>query len=138
MSQRAINTILETRLNNWALSQSPTVRIAWPNVTFTPNPGETYIRVHELPNETKSQDLAGSHRLYQGIFQMTIVRPAGVGAGPAHDMVAALSAQFPLNARYTSGSVTVQILTPLSTGPAMQADNYYEVPAWFSYRCDTI
>src|SRR5690606_23708238 len=53
-------------------------------------------------------DLAGSHRLYQGIFQMTIVRPAGVGAGPAHDMAAALSAQFPLNARYTSGSVTVQ------------------------------
>jgi hypothetical protein len=138
MSQKAISVILQTRLNSWAAAQSPPVRVAWPNVPFTPTTGETYIRVSELPNDTDSKDLAGAHRLYQGVFQMTIVRPAGTGAGPAHDMVASLAAHFPVNGRYTSGSVTVHVTKPVSEGPPIQEGNTYEVPAWFSYRCDTI
>lgn len=138
MSQKAIKAILEARLNTWAGAQSPAIRIAWENVPFTPISGETYIRCQIIPNEAASDDLAGEHRLYRGVFQMSIVRPAGSSAGPVYDIVASLNAQFPVNGRYTSGAVAVQVVTPVSAGPAITEESTYTVPAWFRYRCDTI
>ena len=138
MSTAAVRAILEARLGTWAAAQSPALRVAYENVPFTPISGETYVVAHTLPADTESLDLKGDHRGYRGVFQANIVRPAGTGSGPARTQAASLALHFPMNARYTSGSFTVQVVSPASDGPGITADESYTVPVSFRYRADTI
>jgi len=138
MSTEAVRAILETRLSTWAAARVPALRVAYENAPFTPNQGETYLRAYLLPAQTLSEDLQGSHRGYVGVFQVSIVRPIGTGRGPALSIAAELNQQFPVNGRYTSGSVTVQVISPASAGPGIQEPESFAVPVSFEYRADTI
>ncbi len=138
MSTEACRAILESRLATWAGSRSPVLRVAYQNVPFTPNPGETYLRSYLLPADTTAEDLQGALRTYRGIYQASIVRPTGGATGPALSIAAELNTLFPVNARYTSGAVTVQVITPAGAGPGLQEDNAYVVPVSLQYRADVI
>lgn len=138
MSTEAVRAILEARLNTWAAGRSTPLRVAWENVTFAPTSGETYLQAFLLPAPTLSQDLKGDHRGYLGVFQVTVVRPNGAGRGPALSIAAELNTLFPVNGRYTSGSVTVQVITPASAGPGIPEPERYTIPVSFQYRADTI
>jgi len=138
VSTKAVKTILESRLSSWAAARTPVLRIAYENAAFTPNAGETYLRANLLPADTESQDLAGAHRGYRGVFQVLIVRPVNGGAGPVLNIAAELNALFPVNGRYTSGAITVQTTTPASAAPALQDESSYIVPVSLQYRADTI
>lgn len=138
MSTEAVRSILETRLSSWAAARVPALRVAYENVPFTPAAGETYLRAYLLPAQTESLDLQGAHRGYRGVFQVTVVRPNGAGRGPALGIAAELNTLFPMNGRYTSGAVTVQIVSPASAGPGLQQENSYVVPVSFEYRADVI
>lgn len=138
MSTHAIRTALDSRLATWAAARSPVLRIAFENSDFEPASGETYLRAFILPADTASQTLDGLHRGYRGVYQVSIVTPPHVGPGAAHGIAAELDALFPMNGRYTSGSVTVQITSPVSAGPALQEPDSFTVPASFTYRADTI
>lgn len=135
MSSKTVRAILEGRLSSWATTNS--VSVAWENAQFTPG-STTYVRAFLLPAETISQDLKGDHRAYRGVFQVSIVCPINSGPGAAYGLVDSLNAQFPMNGRYTSGSVAVQIIAPASAAPAIQEESYYVVPVSIGYRCDTI
>lgn len=136
MSHATVRAILEARLNTWAATRP--VRVAWENVPFSPAQGETYLRAFMLPAETVSQDLKGDHRRFLGIFQVSIVTPINAGPGAALALVDALNTHFPMNGRYTSGSVTVQIVGPASPAPAIQEESHFIIPVSIRYRCDTI
>lgn len=138
MSTEACRAILEARLANWAAARVPSLRIAYQNVPFTPNAGETYLRSYLLPAQTTAEDLAGALRTYRGVYQVSIVRPPNGGSGPALNIAAELNNLFPVNGRYTSGAVTVQVITPASAAPGQQEDNAYVVPVSFEYRADVI
>ncbi|QQP96547.1 DUF4128 domain-containing protein [Lysobacter enzymogenes] len=138
MSTKAVRSILEARLASWAAARSPALRVAYENTPFTPAAGETYLRAFLLPADTLSADLAGAHRGYRGVFQVSIVRPINGGPGPSLDIAAELNQQFPVNGRYTSGAVTVQVLTPASAAPALADESSYTVPVSFQYRADVI
>lgn len=138
MSTKAVRVILESRLASWAAGRSTPLRVAYENVPFTPVAGETYLRAWLLPAQTTAEDLAGSLRTYRGVFQIDIVRPINGGAGPALDIAADLNTQFPVNGRYISGAVTVQVISPASAGPGLQEENAYVVPVSFEYRADVI
>jgi hypothetical protein len=107
-------------------------------VPSDPADGATYVRAFLLPADTVSADLAGAHRAFSGVFQVSIVSPLNAGPGAALTLADSLAAQFPLNGRYTSGAITVQITTPVSIAPAVQDEHTYTVPAYFQYRADTI
>lgn len=138
MSTEAVRSILETRLSVWAAGRSEPLRVAWENAAFKPSQGETYLRAFLLPAQTLSEDLQGAHRGYVGIFQVSIVRPVGTGRGPALGIAAELNQLFPVNGRYTSGAVTVQIITPASAGPGIQEPESFAAPVSLQYRADTI
>lgn len=138
MSTKLVRVILESRLATWAAARSPALRVAYENAPFTPTTGETYLRANMLPAPTQSDDLLGTHRGYLGVFQVSVVRPINVGPGLALDIAAELDTLFPVNGRYTSGAVTVQVISPPSAAPAFQAENEYIVPVSFQYRADTI
>lgn len=146
MSQKIIRSLYESRLAAWAAARSPALPIAYQNLEFPgknpdgsqkPMPA-TYLRAFLLPAETDSLDLAGDHRLYQGLFQVSIVAPTDKGAGAAEQIVNELVALFPLNLRLTKDGLTVQVITPASQGPSIQESISYMVPVSFRYRADAI
>lgn len=137
MSTKLIRSLFESRLKAWADARSPALKIAFQNVPFTP-PAETYLRAFVLPAKTGSEDLEGTHRLYRGLLQVSIVLPAGMGTGAAGGIVSEIDALFPLNLRLTSGSFSVFIRSPMSDAAGIQEPDRWVVPVTAQYRADTI
>jgi hypothetical protein len=137
MSHKIIRSLLESRLGAWASARTPVLRIAYQNVSFTPVDDETYLRAFLLPAGTESNDLAGAHRLYTGVFQITIVTPAGNGPSGAESIADELAALYPLNDRLIRNSLTALIMTPVEPGPEQTEDTAFTLPVSFQYRADT-
>ncbi|MDV7209906.1 DUF4128 domain-containing protein [Azotobacter beijerinckii] len=135
MSNRLIRSLYEQRLASWAAARS--LQVAWQNVPFTPPATGIYLRAFLLPANTDSLDLEGAHRLFTGIFQVSIVAPNGKGSGAAEQLAVDLDALYPNNLRLASGDFSVQIITPCSQGPAIPGDISYMIPVSFTYRADS-
>jgi hypothetical protein len=137
MSHKIIRSLFEGRLKTWAAARSPALRISYQNVDFAPAASETYLRAFLLPAGTNSNDLAGAHRLYTGLFQITVVTPSGGGTGAAEGLIDELDALFPLYDRLTKAGFSVQVMTPVEPGPEQQEDTAFALPVSFQYRADT-
>lgn len=135
MSSKIIRSLYEQRLAAWAAARS--LPVAWQNVPFTPPSSGLYLRAFLLPATTDSLDLEGVHRLYTGVFQVSIVAQSGQGSGAVEQLATDLAAEFPLNLRLASGEFAVQIIAPCSQGPAIQDGSSYLIPVSFRYRADT-
>lgn len=137
MSQALCRRAIESRLGTWAAARSPALRVAWENVAFTPAGGETYLRAFLLPATTTSDTLAGDHRAFRGVYQVTVCAPINIGPASVEAIRDELDALFPMNLRITSGALTLQVVSPASAGPAIQEDAYFALPVSFRYRADT-
>ncbi|WP_426287546.1 phage tail terminator-like protein [Luteibacter sp. E-22] len=138
MSNKLVRRAIETRLAAWAAARTPALRIAFEDVPFTPANGETYLEVFMLPAATGSDDLAGVHRVYRGVYQINVVTPSGVGPGPAEAIADELTALFPLNLRMAVGGFTAQVVTPATVAKGEPDPPTYTQPVSFQYRADTI
>lgn len=136
MSNKLIRSLLEARLNTWAKARNPVIRVAFQDVPFTPNAGETYLQCFVLPATTDSQTLDGAHRLYRGVWQVTIVKPKGNGLGAALGIEDELAALFPNDLPLTSGAFTVYIRSPMGSGPALTDELNTRIPVSCQYRAD--
>jgi hypothetical protein len=137
MSHKLIRQIYEGRLAAWASARAPVLRIAYQGVPFTPTPGETYLQAFTLPAGTSSQALAGDHKAFIGLFQVSVVTPVGSGTGKAEGIVDELVALFPLFDRYSKAGLTVVTMTPVEQGQGIPDGSNWTVPASFQYRADT-
>lgn len=137
MSQALIRRAYEGRLATWAAARSPALPVSYQNVPYTPTTGAQYLKAFLLPARTTAPDLAGALRVYSGVFQINAMCPINTGSGPAEGIADELAALFVVNARLTSGAITVQQITPCSIAPALQDETHYIVPVSFQYRCDT-
>ncbi|ENA37415.1 hypothetical protein HMPREF1487_04333 [Pseudomonas sp. HPB0071] len=135
MSHRIIRSLLEARLAAWAKTKN--LRVAYQNVSFDPGDAETYLTTATLPALTDSLTLAGDHREYTGIFQVSVVTPAGKGAGAGEALADELAALYPLNDRLSKDGFTVQVITPVAMARAIPGDSTFTVPTSFTYRADT-
>lgn len=135
MSQKRIRQLIESRLSAWAVAEG--YPVAYQNQDFTPPENGIYLRAYLLPAPTGSDTLAGDHRRYQGVFQVSVVVPTGEGAGQAEDIVGELADLFPLYDRLSLDVFTVVITTPVSQGPEIPEASTFTLPASFSYRADT-
>ncbi|WP_434134366.1 DUF4128 domain-containing protein [Pseudomonas luteola] len=135
MSHRIIRSLMETRLATWANTKN--LRVAYQNQNFTPATGETYLTTATLPALTDSLTLAGDHREYTGIFQVSVVTPAGKGAGAGEALADELAALYPLNDRLSKGAFIVQIITPMAVAREIQGDTDFTIPVSLIYRSDT-
>ncbi|MTI92148.1 MAG: hypothetical protein FH750_12350 [Pseudomonas stutzeri] len=135
MSHKLIRSLLQGRLNAFATAR--TIPVAWENVQFAPPAGQ-YLRFNLLKAPTDSADLAGAHRKYSGVCQISVFVPKGKGPTEAETLAADIAELFPLNDRLTSGSFAMQITSPCSEGPPINGDTHFMVPVSFTYRADTI
>ncbi|CAI8810034.1 phage tail terminator-like protein [Pseudomonas chlororaphis] len=137
MSHQVIASIYEARLIAWAGSLPDPLRVELENGVFSPEDGETYLRAFTLPADTASNTLGGDHRLYTGVFQVSIVTPAGKYRGVGGTLADQIAALFPLYERNTKNALTVVTMTPVDQGPGIPNDTTYTIPVSFQYRADT-
>jgi hypothetical protein len=134
MSHQIIRRIYEQQLATWAAPRG--WRIAYQGVAFEPGDDETYLRAFTLPAGTDTQTLEGTDRVYTGVFQISVVAPAGNGTGDVEGLVDDLDDLFPTFLRLQQGDFEVMVLTPVEPGPAIVDDTTLTVSASFQYRAD--
>ncbi|WP_085708277.1 MULTISPECIES: phage tail terminator-like protein [unclassified Pseudomonas] len=137
MSHNIITSIYEARLIAWAKALPTPLKVVVENEAYTPVEGATYLKAFTLPGDTASSTLAGDHRLFTGVFQVSIVTPSGKYRGAAGALADQIAAMFPLYERNTKGALTVVTMTPVDQGPGIPDDTTYTVPVSFAYRADT-
>lgn len=137
MSHNTIASIYEAKLINWAKALPVPLKVVVENEAYEPGNGVTYLRAFTLPGDTASDTLGGDHRLFTGVFQVSIVTPAGKYRGAAGTIADQIAALFPLYERNTKGELTVVTMTPVDQGPGIPDDTTYTVPVSFAYRADT-
>ncbi|WP_313398196.1 phage tail terminator-like protein [Stenotrophomonas sp.] len=135
MSNKLCRQVIESRLAAWAAAQTPALPVAWQNVRFT-EPAGTYLRAFLLPADTGSDDLAGVHRLYRGVYQINVCAPINAGPGEAEKVAAELAALFPNNLQLPATDLTLQVISPVSAGASAQPEDRYVLPVSFRYRAD--
>lgn len=135
MSNKLCRRAIETRLSAWAAARSPVLPIAFENVPFSPPVG-AYLRGFLLPARTASEDLAGAHREYSGVYQINVVAPINAGPGASEGIADELAELFPLNQRIAVPGLTLQIISPVSAAQGAQDAISYIVPVSFEYRVD--
>ena len=135
MSKSRIRKIFESRLKTWADARG--ISVAWDNTHYDPE-RILYLSSHLLPAPTVSDDLKGDHRLYSGVYQVSVHGVAREGPGASEAVAELIQELYPLNIRLTADGLTVQIITPASIGIAIQETALYTVPVSFQYRADTI
>lgn len=136
MSTTKVRKLFETRLKTWAAARSPALRVAFEDVAFTPNSGETYLRCFTLPARTGSEDLQGVHRLYTGVWQVNIIKPSNGGAGTLSAIADELEALLPQNLQLTDGTFMVAVRSPMGPGPLIIEGNTSTMPVSCNYRAD--
>jgi hypothetical protein len=136
MSQKLVRALLESRLTAWAKARTPQIRIAYQNVTFTPQTNETYLAAYLLPASTTSITLEASDKVFSGVFQVSIVAPSGNGPGVAESIADELELLFPNALRLTRDALDLITMSPVETGPLLVGETTVTVPASFQYRAD--
>lgn len=137
MSHNIIASIYEAKLIAWARALSTPLKVVVENEAYSPGDNDTYLKAFTLPGDTASNTLGGDHRMYTGVFQVSIVTPLGQYRGPAGTIADQIAALFPVNERNTKGVLTVVTMTPVEQGPGIPGDSTYTVPVSFTYRADT-
>lgn len=133
-SQLEVEAYLETRLANWAAGRTPPLPVAWPNRQFTPPPSSTYLRVDHLSAPPVSNDLAGKHRRWGGVMQVSVCSPGGTGRALAVGLAAELEPIFPVvPSRSTENGIEITILQPVGTGPSISQTDRFFVPLTVRY-----
>lgn len=137
MSHNIIASIYEAKLIAWAKALPVPLKVVVENESYTPVADATYLRAYTLPADTASNTLGGDHRLYTGMFQVSIVTPSGKFRGAAGALADQVTALFPLYERNKKGALTVVTMTPVDQGPGLPDDTTFTVPVSFQYRADT-
>lgn len=91
-----------------ALTLSPALPIAWPNVVFNP-PATSYLRVTNLRNTTSRVVIADDGpQMNQGIFQIDVMAPLNEGEASL-DIGAQIAAWYGVGTRlpFTGGQVRI-------------------------------
>jgi len=87
-----------------------------------------------LPGPTTCRYLGGEAYEYTGIYQVSIVCPAGQALGTAETLIAALSGLFPVDSDLSRAGFEGLIVEPVQQGPTIDEPTTYTIPASITYR----
>lgn len=118
-----------------ALVLSPTLPIAWPNLSFT-KPSTGYLRVTHVPNMNRRLFI-GSADPHQrlGLLQIDVFGKKNENIAVAVEVAGKVAAHFPANLRMTYGGVTVRITAAPIVAQPMDDDTHVLVPVTVAYEC---
>lgn len=132
MSHARARQAIEIKLAAWAAARP--IRVAHMEEGFDPDPSETYLRAFLLPASTITRHLAAEVYEYRGIYQVSIVCPAGQALATAEALVDELSTLFRVDTELSRNGFEGLIVEPLEQGPTITESATYTVPASFTYQ----
>ncbi|MBH3342453.1 hypothetical protein I5O09_01720 [Pseudomonas parafulva] len=132
MSQARARQAIEIKLMAWAAARP--IRVANFEEGFEAEPGETYLRAYLLPGSTVCNYLDGEAYEYTGVYQVSIVCPAGQALITAELLVDDLSSIFRADSPLSCNGFVGLITEPVEQGPTITESATYSVPTSFIYR----
>jgi Bacteriophage related domain of unknown function len=126
-----ITEALLTRLS--ALTLSPTLPVAYPDVAFTPPSAGMWLEAAILRATTGSIGISAWEE-HAGIFQVTVVAPKGGGAIKSTQVADAVTAWFPRFTRLLNGAVQVDVYDSPNIAAAIDDPPYTRTPVSIRYR----
>lgn len=134
MTTQRITQLFETKLA--VVASALNLKIAMENIVFEPNKN-IYLRSHILPASTDVIDLAGTMKVYKGVFQVDIVAPAGTGKTKAGNIADIIIEAFPNNLELSEREFTVWIDGEPNRMRALSDSTRYLIPVSIDYRANT-
>lgn len=116
-----------------ALSLSPALPVAWPDVAFNPPASGLYLDVHQLRAETTGIGISAWDE-HSGILQVDVVAKAQDGVLSKTEIADAVAAHFPRNLKLTNGSIRVDIDDPPAIAAPIPDAPYTRTPVSIRYR----
>ncbi|MBF8793471.1 hypothetical protein IRZ70_11715 [Pseudomonas monteilii] len=132
MSQARARQAIEAKLVTWAAERP--IRVANFEDEFEAVAGETYLRAFQLPASTTCRYLGGEAYEYSGVYQVSIVCPAGQPLVIAETLVDELSSLFRVDSELSRNGFEGLVTEPVDQGPTITESATYTVPASFTYR----
>lgn len=132
MSHARARQALEIKLMAWATARP--IRVANFEQEFEAQAGETYLRAYLLPAGTTCRYLGGDAYEYAGVYQVSIVCPAGQPLATAETLVGELSSLFRVDSELSRNGFEGLITEPVEQGPTITDSATYTVPTSLTYR----
>ncbi|BDM23619.1 DUF4128 domain-containing protein [Pseudomonas sp. LRP2-20] len=132
MSHASARQAIEIKLMAWATARP--IRIANFEQGFEAGPDETYLQAFQLPAGTTCRYLGSDAYEYTGIYQVSIVCPAGQPLATAETLVDELSGLFQLDSALSRSGFEGLVTEPVDQGPTITESATYTVPTSFTYR----
>lgn len=110
MSNKIIRAALEERLKTWAAAHTSPIPLFLENRSKVPAVGARHIRTYLMPADTLNPSQGAQHRLYHGIYQISIFLPENDGTGDSDDLAKAIEVLFKCPTTITKSGLNVQIL----------------------------
>lgn len=129
-----ITTALEAMLGLWADGEG--VRVAWDNIQFDPPSDGLYLISHDMPAQPYSIDMAGGCRVHPGVYQVTVVAPAGGGKSQAKVLARRVAGLFPENQEIPGDGFTAWVTSPPAIFSGIADGVSYSIPVSINYRAD--
>lgn len=133
MSQARIRAAFESRLAEWAKLKA--LPVIWQNAK-TAIPQGSHLRAFLLPAQTLGLDVAGNHRGWRGLFQVSIFSKPGIGSQWAESLAGELDELFPHGSAIDYHGLPVRIIAPVTIRAAVQETDWYSVPVDVRYAAD--
>lgn len=132
MSHARARQAIEIKLMAWATVRP--IRVANFEEGFEAGSGETYLRAYLLPASTTCRYLGSDAYEYTGVYQVSIVCPAGQALAAAEVLVDELSRVFRADSPLSRNGFDGLVTEPVEQGPTITESATYTVPASFTYR----
>lgn len=132
MSQARARQAIEAKLITWAAARP--IRVANFEEGFEAESGETYLRAFQLPASTTCRYLGGEAYEYSGVYQVSIICPAGQALATAEALIDELSSLFRVDSALSRSGFEGLVTEPVDQGPTITESATYAVPASFTYR----
>lgn len=132
MSHARARQAIEIKLMAWATARP--IRVANFEQGFEAGPDETYLQAFQLPAGTTCRYLDGDAYEYTGVYQISIVCPAGQALGVAESLVEELSSLFRVDTEISRNGFEGLLTEPLEQGPTITESATYTIPTSFTYR----
>lgn len=132
MSHARARQAIEIKLAAWATDRP--IRVASFEQAFEPGPDEIYLRAFLLPGLTSCRYLAGEAYEYSGVYQVSIVCPAGQVMSSAEALVDDLASLFRVDSIISINGFAGLVTEPVQQGPTITEPASYTVPVSFTYR----
>lgn len=95
---------------------------------------QVYLRAFLIPASTDCRYLSASELEYRGIYQVSIICPAGTPVSTPEQLVDQLSALFPVDSELSRAGFAGLVVRPVEQGPTITDTTTFMVPASFTYR----